>query len=109
MPHRRFMVPEFVQRLAPAEELQSRAVNVPQSIQVGGGGELVLSATPHASPGPANAGFYYENSHLPGVLPSGTFAFSNPGSTISLLLAGVAPGDPIALPGSSVSSVTYGP
>lgn len=72
--------------------------------QVDAGGELVLTATPLASPGTTQAGFYYQNSGS----PSGTFAFRNPGGTIALPLAGVAIGDSVALPGSMVSSVTYG-
>jgi len=72
--------------------------------QVDGGGELVLDAAPLANAGTTQAGFYYQNSGS----PSGTFAFSNPGSTIALPLASVAIGDSIALPGTSVSSVTYG-
>jgi hypothetical protein len=76
--------------------------------QVDEGGELVLSATPHGNPGPVNAGFYYQNSHGTGELPSGTFAFRNPGGTVSSLLSNVAIGDSIALPGSDVASVTYG-
>jgi hypothetical protein len=71
--------------------------------QVDEGGELVLNATPSASP-PPSAGFYYQNSGP----PSGTFAFHHPGATIGDLLAGVATGDSIALPGSYVASVTYG-
>jgi len=76
--------------------------------QVDEGGELVLSPTPHGSPGPINAGFYYQNSHGTGELPSGTFAFRNPGGTVTSLLSNVAIGDSIALPGSDVTSVTYG-
>ena len=76
--------------------------------QVDEGGELVLSATPHGNPGPTNAGFYYQNSHGVGVLPSGTFAFRDPGGTVSSLLSNVAIGNSIALPGSDVVSVTYG-
>jgi hypothetical protein len=76
--------------------------------QVDEGGELVLSATPHGSPGPVNAGFYYQNSHGTGELPSGTFAFRNPGGTVTSLLSKLAVGDSIALPGSDVVSVTYG-
>jgi hypothetical protein len=72
--------------------------------QVDGGGELVLDPTPLANAGTTQAGFYYQNSGT----PSGTFAFLNPGGTIALPLAGVATGDSIALPGTSVSSVTYG-
>ena len=76
--------------------------------QVDQGGELVLQATPHASGGPVNAGFYYQNSHGAGQLPSGTFAFDNPGATVTGLLSNVAIGDALALPGSDVASVTYG-
>src|SRR6185312_13630893 len=73
--------------------------------QVDGGGELVLTPTPLANAGTTQAGFYYQNSGS----PSGTFAFLNPGATIALPLAGVAIGDSIALPGSDVTSVTFGP
>jgi hypothetical protein len=73
--------------------------------QVDGGGELVLDATPLTNAGTTQAGFYYQNSGT----PSGTFAFRNPGSTIALPLASVAIGDAIALPGSFVASVGYGP
>jgi len=59
----------------------------------------VLSATPNAS-----SGYYYENSGT----AAGTFAFRAPGGTVASLLSGVAIGDSIALPGSYVSSVTYG-
>src|SRR3984957_6662986 len=72
--------------------------------QVDGGGELVLAPAPLANAGTTQAGFYYQNSGT----PSGTFAFRHPGSTMNLPLAGVAIGDSIALPGSVVSSVTYG-
>ena len=57
--------------------------------QVDEGGELVLSPTPHGNPGPVNAGFYYQNSHGTGELPTGTFAFLNPGGTVSSLLSNV--------------------
>src|SRR5215472_11924253 len=73
--------------------------------QVDGGGELVLDPAPLANAGTTQAGFYYQNSGA----PSGTFAFRHPGITMNLPLAGVAIGDSIALPGSVVSSVTYGP
>ena len=76
--------------------------------QVDEGGELVLSADAARQPGPINAGFYYQNSHGTGELPSGTFAFRNPGGTVSSLLSNVAIGNSIALPGSDVASVTYG-
>jgi hypothetical protein len=76
--------------------------------QVDEGGELLLTATPHGSPGPVNAGFYYQNSHGTNQLPSGTFAFEAPGGTVTSLLSNVAIGDSIALPGSDVASVTYG-
>ena len=72
--------------------------------QVDGGGELVLNPTPLANAGTTQAGFYYQNSGS----PSGTFAFENPGTVIALPLASVAFGDSIALPGTAVSSVTYG-
>jgi Hint domain len=72
--------------------------------QVDGGGELVLDPTPIASAGTTQAGFYYQNSGS----PAGTFAFANPGATIALPLASVAIGDSIALPGTNVSSVTFG-
>jgi len=62
------------------------------------GGEVVLSATPNAG-----SGYYYQNS-----IPAGTFAFRSPSATISGILDGVAIGDSIALPGSFVSSVTFG-
>ncbi len=76
--------------------------------QVDEGGELVLDATPHGSPGPVNAGFYYQNSHGTGQLPSGTFAFRDPGATVTALLSNAAIGDSIALPGSDVASVSFG-
>ena len=60
------------------------------------------------SGGPVNTGFYYQNSHGAGQLPSGTFAFDNPGTTVTSLLSNVAIGDSLALPGSAVTSVTYG-
>src|SRR5512135_3386531 len=72
--------------------------------QVDGGGELVLDPKPLANAGTTQAGFYYQNSGT----PAGTFAFRNPGGTITLPLAGVAIGDSIALPGADVASVTYG-
>ena len=78
--------------------------------QVDEGGELLLAATPNASSGHSGAGFYYEDS-VGGIgqIPSGTFAFDAPGSTVSSLLSGVAIGDSIALPGSDVSAVIFGP
>ena len=66
--------------------------------QVDDDGELVLTATPNAT-----SGFYYQNS-----VAKGTFAFQSPGATVGSVLAGVAIGDSIALPGSSVFAVTYG-
>src|SRR5581483_11299401 len=72
--------------------------------QVDAGGELVLKPAPLANAGTTQAGFYYQNSGS----PSGTFAFETPGTVIALPLASVAIGDSIALPGSAVSSVTYG-
>jgi hypothetical protein len=75
--------------------------------QVDEGGELVLDATPHAA-GSSNAGFYYQNSHGTGQLPSGTFAFENPGATVTSLISNAAIGDSVALPGSDIVSVTYG-
>ena len=74
-----------------------------ETYQVDDGGELVLSATPNGSSGNPSAGFYYENS-----VATGTFAFRDPGSTVSDALGGVAIGDAIALPGSDVISVSYG-
>ncbi len=85
-------------------EVQS-ATDPGEIYQVDGGGELVLTPTPLANAGTTQAGFYYQNSGS----PSGTFAFLHPGATITLPLAGVAIGDSIALPGSDVASVTYGP
>src|SRR6185437_7634087 len=79
------------------------ATDLGEIYQVDGGGELLLEPTPLANAGTTQAGFYYQNSGT----PSGTFAFSNPGGTIALPLASVAIGDSIALPGTSVSSVTY--
>ena len=75
--------------------------------QVDKTGLLVLSATP-APPNASSSGFYYQNSHGTGQLPSGTFAFRSPGSVVTSLLSNVASGDSIELPGSFVSSVAYG-
>ena len=74
-----------------------------ETYQVDDGGELVLSAAPNGSSGNPSAGLYYENS-----IATGTFAFRDPGGTVSDALGGVAIGDAIALPGSDVISVSYG-
>ena len=74
-----------------------------ETYQVDDGGELLLVPTPQYNSSVISAGFYYENS-----VASGTFAFRNPSATITSPLGGVAIGDAIALPGTDVSSVTYG-
>src|SRR5208282_4258367 len=53
---------------------------------------------------PDSNDFTYQNAGT----PQGTFAFSDPGTTVGSKLAGVTVGDSIALPAFFVSSVTYG-
>jgi hypothetical protein len=83
--------------------IQSATDTGGETYQVDDGGELVLDPTPQYNSSVTSAGYFYENS-----VPSGTFAFRNPSSTIAAPLGGVAIGDSIALPGSDVSSVTFG-
>jgi Hint domain len=69
--------------------------------QASDGGLVVLQPAPNAS-----SQFDLNLGDTTG--DTGTIAFQNPGSTVAALLANVGVGDGIELPGSSVSSVTFG-
>jgi hypothetical protein len=67
-----------------------------ESYEVDGGGEVALTATPNAA-----STFQYGGG-------GGTFAFSDPGATVSSGLLGLSAGDSLVLPGTSVTSATFG-
>jgi hypothetical protein len=95
---------EYVAQGAGALLVDQSAVDTGEDYFTSQGGVLELDAAPAST-----SRFFYSTTDNDTTAPGiGVYAFENPGASITALLANVAPGDELELPGTSVSAITFG-